>query len=166
MQGPRTGFLPTPTNPVEFDGFIGVAVLALSGFLVWRSRRSPRMQLATVLFLGTAVLTLGPYLVIDAHWTGLPLPFLLLTHIPLVEDVLAVRFSLEVFGCLAAMIAFGLDDMQRDRPRPKWLTSRVFACAFIAALVVTQLPQWPYSTPGQESTCRPRCALRCRRGIR
>ena len=37
------------------------------------------------------------------------------------------RFSLEVFGCLAAMIAFGLDDMHRRRPKPKFLTSRVFA---------------------------------------
>ena len=152
MQGPNPVTLRlSGSNPVEFDGFIGVAVLALSGFLVWRSRRSPRMQLATVLFLGTAVLSLGPYLVIDARATGVWLPFLLLAHIPLVEEIVPVRFSLEVFGCLAAMIAFGLDDMQRDRPRPKWLTSRVLAGAFIVALVVTQLPQWPYSSP-QEST--------------
>ena len=87
-------------------------VLALAGFLVWRSRRSPRMQLAAVLFLVAAVLSLGPYLVIDARSTHLPLPFLLLAHVPLVGNVLPSRFSLEVFGCLAAMIAFGLDDMQ------------------------------------------------------
>ena len=83
--------------------------------------------------------------------THLPLPFLLLAHLPLVGVVLPSRFSLEVFVCLAAVIAFGLDDMHHHRPRPKWLTSRVFAGALVAALVVTQLPQWPYSTK-QEST--------------
>jgi len=153
MLGPHPhGIVPMANDPVDFDGFIGVAVLALSGLLVWRSRRSPRMQLATVLFLGTAVLSLGPYLVIDARSTGLQLPFLLLTHIPFVNNILADRFSLEVFACLAAMIAFGFDDMQHRRARPRWLTSRVFAGAFIVALVVTQLPQWPYTTPGPEST--------------
>jgi hypothetical protein len=134
------------SNAIEFDGYIGVVVLALAGFLVWRSRRSPRMQLATVLFLVAAVLSLGPYLDIDARSTHVPLPFLLLVHVPLVGNVLPSRFSLEVFMCLAAVIAFGLDDMHRHRPRPQWLTSRVFAGALVAAVVVTQLPQWPYST--------------------
>ena len=152
MTGPNNSTLGllTASNPAEFGGFIGIAVLALSGFLVWRSRRSPRMQLATVLLLGAAVLSLGPYLVINGRSTHFPLPFLLLAHLPLVENILPERFSLEVSGCLAAMIAFGLDDMQRELPRPTWLTSRVFAGALVAALVVTQLPQWPYPAP-QES---------------
>ena len=153
MAGPypaRSSLLPSAVTRIEFDGYIGVLVLALAGFLVWRSRRCPRMQLASVLFLVAAVLSLGPYLVIDARSTHLPLPFLLLAHVPLVGNVLPSRFSLEVFGCLAAMIAFGLDDMHHHRPRPKWLTSRVFAGAFVTALVLTQLPQWPYSTK-QES---------------
>ena len=100
----------------------------------------------SVLLLVAAVFSLGPYLDIDARATHLPLPFLLLAHVPFVENVLPSRFSLEVFGFLAAIIAFGLDDMHRHPPRPKWLTSRVFAGALLTALVVTQLPQWPYST--------------------
>ncbi len=155
MAGPnpvRLGSFAIGSNPTEFDGYIGVLVLALVGFLVWRSRRSPRMQLASVLFLASAVLSLGPYLVINAHSTHLKLPFLLLAHIPLVENILPGRLSLEVSACLAAMIAFGLDDLQRSRPRPQWLTSRVLAGAFIAILAFTQLPRWPYSTPGQESS--------------
>jgi hypothetical protein len=150
MAGPNSvrfgPFLVGGSNPDEFDGYIGLLVLALAGFLVWRSRRSQRVQLASVLFLIAAVLSLGPYLIVDARSTHLPLPFLLLAHVPLVENILPSRFSLEVFGCLAAMIAFGLDDMHRHRPQPRWLTSRVFAGAVVLALVVTQLPQWPYTT--------------------
>ena len=142
----------TASNPVEFDGFIGPVVLVLVGFLVWRSRHRPRMQLATAVLAGAAVLSLGPYLVIDARSTHIPLPFLLLAHIPLVSNVLPSRFSLEVFGCLGAMVAFGLDDMQRHPARPPWLTGRVFACVLVAALAVTQLPQWPYPEPGLVST--------------
>ncbi len=154
MAGPnpvRFGSFLGGSNPDEFDAYIGVLVLALAGFLVWRSRRTPRVQLASVLLLVAAVLSLGPYLVVDARATHLPLPFLLLAHIPLVENVLPSRFSLEVFGFLAAIIAFGLDDMHRRRPRPTWLTSRVFAGALVAAFVVTQLPQWPYSTKQDSS---------------
>ncbi len=94
MVGPnplRIGtFIFSGSNPDEFDAYIGVVVLALAGFLVWRSRRSLRMQLASVLFLVAAVLSLGPYLVVDARSTHLPLPFLLLAHIPLIENVLPV----------------------------------------------------------------------------
>ena len=154
MAGPnpaRFGSVVVGSNTTEFGGFIGVAVLALTGVLVWRSRRSPRMQLATVLFLGTAVVSLGPYLVIDSHSTHIALPFLILAHVPLVENILPNRFALEVSACLAAMIGFGLDDMHRHRPVPTWLTSRVFAGALVLTLVITQLPQWPYSTPGREA---------------
>jgi hypothetical protein len=149
MVGPyaqKSGFVMVGSNPDEVAGYIGVLVLVLAGYLVWRSRRSPRMQLATVLFVGTAVLSLGPYLVIDARSTQVPLPFLILMHIPLVQRVFPARFSLEMFGCLAAVIGFGLDDMRRVRPNPRWLTSSVFSCALLAALVVTLVPDWPYAT--------------------
>ena len=151
MEGPRVTIIPTTSNPVEVDGFIGVAVVAFACVLAWRSRRSPRMQLASVLFLLAAVLALGPSLVVDAHATNIRLPFLLLTHVPLVNNILPVRFSLEVFGFLAAVIAFGLDDVHRYQTNPWWL-SRVLVAAFIAVLVVSELPQWPYATAGQEST--------------
>jgi hypothetical protein len=149
MVGPyaqRSGFVLIGSNPDEVDGYIGVLVLVLAGYLVWRSRHSPRMQLAAVLFVGTAVLSLGPYLVIDGRSTHIPLPFLVLHHIPLVQRVYPARFSLEMFACLAAVIGFGLDDMRRARPNPRWLTSSVFSCALLAALVFSLLPDWPYAT--------------------
>ena len=93
------------------------------GILAWRSRRSPRMQLAVVLLLGAALLSLGPYLAVDGRLTHVPLPFLLLDHLPLLNDILPSRICFEVGACLAAVIAFGLDDMHRAPARSKQSSS-------------------------------------------
>ena len=77
----------------------------------------------------------------------------------LLRYVLPSRFSLEVFGCLAAMIAFGLDDMHRRRPKPKFLTSRVFAGALLTAAVITLLPAWPYPTQSEPALPQPESIL-------
>ena len=114
----------------EAGGYIGVPVIILTGYLALRSRRSPRMQLAVVLLFVAALLSLGPHLAIDGRLTHLPLPFWLLDHLPLVNGILPVRISLEVDACLAAVIAFGLDDMRRAPvgPRSGSLGERGFEC--------------------------------------
>ena len=138
----------------EAGGYIGVPLLILGGIFAWRSRRSARMQLAVFLLLCAMVLTLGPYLVVDGRLTHVPLPFLLLNHIPLLNDIVPSRICFEVGACLAALIAFGLDDMHRAPTRSKknssvrrqWARGRgsvIFAGMTLVILVATQLPQWP-----------------------
>jgi hypothetical protein len=150
----------------ESGGYIGVPVIILTGILAVRSRRSPRTQLAVVLLLGAALLSLGPHLAIDGRLTDIPLPFLLLEHLPLVNGILPARISLEVDACLAAVIAFGLDDMRRApvgrrsrSARGHWIRSRrsaVFAGAILAwVAVATQVPLWPQSF----STAQPAVSL-------
>ena len=141
---------------VEAGGYIGVPLLILSGILVWRSRRNTRMQLSLVLLLGAALLSLGPYLAVDGRLTHLPLPFLILDHLPLLNDILPSRISFAVCAFLAAVVAFGLDDMHRvdagqvrsGYARRHWgggSKSTIFASVVLVVLVVTQLPQWPLS---------------------
>jgi hypothetical protein len=153
------------TSGPEAGGYIGVPVLILTGILALRSRRSPRTQLAVVLLLGAALLSLGPHLAIDGRLTHLPLPFLLLDHLPLVNSILPARVSLEVDACLAAVIAFGLDDLRRapvgrrsGSARGKWIRGRgsaVFAGVTLAVLVATQLPLWPEPYGGQPAVSLP-----------
>jgi hypothetical protein len=133
---------------VETGGYIGVPVLILTCYLSWRSRRSPRTQLAVILLLVAAVLGLGPHLAIDGRLSPIPLPFLMLNHLPLLDNLLPARMALEVGACLAALIAFGLDDMHRDPASTaesgrRWRRA-VLAAVALAVLVVTWLPQWPY----------------------
>jgi hypothetical protein len=150
--------LDSRTNGTEAGGYIGVPLLILTGILVWQSRRSPRTQLTAVLLVGAALLSLGPYLSVDGHLTRIPLPFLVLDHLPLLDNILPSRICFELGASLAALIAFGLDDLQRasargnryGTTRRRWAqrwASAVFAGVALAVLVVTQLPQWPYVAP-------------------
>ncbi len=147
--GTQSSFYPT-----EAGGYIGLPVLFVTAFLAWRSRRSPRMQLSVALLVTSALLSLGPYLYIHGRSTHIPMPFLVLGHLPLLNDVLPMRISFEVDACLAAVIAFGIDDLRRaptpEGPRSARQGRRADRRAAavlvltVVALVVTQLPRWPY----------------------
>ena len=141
------------TNPSEAGGYIGIPLLIIAVFFSWRSRRSPRMQLAVAVMLGAALLSLGPHLAVDGRLTPFPLPFLLIGHLPLVDNILACRFSLEVDACLAAVVAFGLDDIHRTpaRAHQRGSSARrrgaiVLGVVTLLALVATQWPQWPFAS--------------------
>jgi hypothetical protein len=157
---------------LEIGGYIGVPLLILLGFFAWRSRRSSRMQLAVVLLLGAALLSLGPHLAVDGHVTGLPLPFLLVDHIPLLNDILPSRIDFALSACVGAVVAFGLDDLRRaearadrhasaQRLRLLGGRSSIIAAVTLAILVATQLPQWP---PQQPFAAQPNTALPARIG--
>jgi hypothetical protein len=143
------------TNPTEAGGYIGIPLLILAAIFAWRSRRSPRMQLAVVLMLCAALLTLGPHLTVGGELTTIKLPFVVFDHLPLLNDVLPVRISLEMDAFLAAVIAFGLDDMRATpsrlaspapavQPKGRLGLSVPFAAVTLVVLVATWLPQWPY----------------------
>ncbi len=135
----------------EANGYIGAPLLILTGILAWRSRRSARSQLAVVLLVVSALLSLGPHLAVNGRLTGVPLPFLLLDHIPIVDSLLPSRLCFAMGACLAAVIAFGLDDirrasirsLRRGNARHGW-AGAVFAGVTLAVLIATQLPRWPF----------------------
>ncbi|MFZ0995054.1 MAG: hypothetical protein WAO09_03610 [Candidatus Dormiibacterota bacterium] len=143
---------------VEAGGYIGVPLLALGGYLFWQSRHRPRMQLTATLLVGAAILSLGPHLTVDGRTLPVRLPFDVLGHLPLLDDILPARFSFEVGAFMAAVIAFGLDDMRRapvrhlsgDPPPQGQLRRRlsyVVAGLTLVFLIGTQLPNWPLGTP-------------------
>ena len=98
---------------IEDGAYLGVPVLLLAAWTVWRSRAATRTQLAVVVGLAAAVLSLGSHLVVDGHATGIPLPFLLVAHLPGLASILPIRISFETDAALAAIFAFGADDQWR-----------------------------------------------------
>lgn len=143
------------SNPTEAGGYIGVPLLIITGYLAWRSRRSPRTQLAVALLFGTAVLTIGTHLAVNGRLIQFPLPFALLDHVPLLNNVLPSRVGFSVAACLAAVVAFGLDDIHRSsaRGRPdvsvghrhRDRKAAVLVGVTLLVLIATQLPMWPYA---------------------
>jgi hypothetical protein len=144
------------SNASEAGGYIGIPLLIAAAILAWRSRRSPRMQLAVVVWIGAVVLSFGPHLWVDGHHTGIPLPFLVIQHLPFLDNLLPVRISMESAACMGAIIAFGLDDVRtasmryhahRTRTgRSRGTVSVVMAMVVLAILVITQFPQWPIAS--------------------
>ena len=142
--------------PTEAGGYVGIPILIVAGLLAWRSRRSARMQLSMALFASCAILSLGPFLNVRGNTTHVPLPFWILGHLPLVDNLLPVRISFEMSACLAAVIAFGLDDLrkaprytrcaQERTPQSRSVGAVIITGVVLAALVVTQLPRWPYES--------------------
>lgn len=146
-------------NPFESGGYLGIPVIVITAALAWRSRSRGRTRLALLCLCTSAVLSLGSHLSVDGHRTFVPLPFLVLTKIPLVDNVLPVRFSLVTAGCVAAVIVFGLDDLRGSRSavaptssstRPARMASerrrrRAILTTIVVLVVVAAvlLPRWP-----------------------
>jgi hypothetical protein len=135
----------------EAGGYVGIPTLFIVGAIAWWTRRSFRIQMALLLFLGAAILSLGPYLTVNGRDIHLPLPFLLFKHVPLLNDILPSRICFAEGACLAALISFGLDDIYRASiwghrnvpPWARWNRNRLhvaIACVTVV-LVATLLPQ-------------------------
>ena len=99
------------------------------------------------------VLSLGSPLRVDGHDTSIPLPFVVLTHRPVLGGLIPVRFSLYTALFAAAMFAIGLDELwrrMRRSGRPAWLSPRwriVASAGALAALTAAAvLPLAPRHT--------------------
>jgi hypothetical protein len=142
-------------DSTEDGGYIGIPLLVLAAAFAWRSRRSARMQLTVVLLAVSALLSLGSSLYVAGHATGVPLPFALIAHLPLLNDILPSRISFATSGLVAAVIAFGLDDWRLSPRRARHASVRaghgqtaasLLAVVTLVALIVSQLPTWPYTS--------------------
>ncbi len=91
--------------------YLGWGVLAVVVVLLWVCRRSPRVRLAATLVTISALLSFGSHA--DVNGRGVALPFLLLTKVPTLGDIIPVRFAVATAACIAALLAFALDSISR-----------------------------------------------------
>ena len=125
----------------ENGSYLGLPLLAVLGFVAWRYRRIAVVRFAAVFGVVTLVLSLGRKLAVAGTTHDIPLPFGFLAHLPLLQDMSAVRLSLYVVLAASLLLAVGLDRMHADGllERRRWLTG------VLAGLVVLSLlPDWPY----------------------
>lgn len=147
----------------EIGSYLGLPLLVLLGYLAWRFRHEQLVRLGAGIGAVGLLFAFGSPLVVDNHATAIRLPFAILRHLPLVQGMVAIRFSLfEQLGA-ALVLGVGLDRWARARasgrleedstaaPR-SWRrhlpVPAALALAAGAAALVPLLPRYPYnSTP-------------------
>lgn len=154
----------------EDGAYIGIAVLALLAVLVWQCRRSERVRLAAGLGAISAVLSLGRYLAVDGHHSVMPLPFDILTRVPGLRGILAIRFSFVTGTCVALSLALAIDELHKREagrqagsrswnPPTHLVLSGTRALALTGVVVaLSWIPRWPY--PSQAIEAVPAAVLR------
>jgi hypothetical protein len=128
-------------NVGENGSYLGLPLLALLVVLGVRLRAVPVVRFAAALGVVAWVLSLGTPLHVAGHRTGVPLPGALLAHLPVLENMAAVRFSLYVVLAAALVLAVGLDRLHAAGAlTPVPTTLAALAC------VLPLVPAWPYAS--------------------
>jgi hypothetical protein len=124
----------TPGVPLLGDtAFLGLPLLVVLIWIAVKNWDRRLTRVATVMGTTAWVLALGPRLVWHDRVTSIPLPFVVLTHLPVLEDVIPSRLTIFVDLGVATLLAIGVDRL--------WLAlrqrQRAAAAATLAAAVVS-----------------------------
>jgi hypothetical protein len=94
---------------IENGFYLGLPLLVLLCYFVIRYRRVPLVATAAVIGLVAFVIGLGAKLTVHGNAVGIPLPFAVFTHLPILENLEPARLSLYVQLAAAVIVAVGLD---------------------------------------------------------
>ncbi len=133
---------------IENGSYVGVPLLIalIVGAILLRRKRLALF--CTVMAAGALLLSMGPYLHVDGHRTGVPLPFIVIAHLPLLESSAASRWVTYFWLFAALLLALLVDAVYRavaarDRFGP---LGGVVAGSVLALVVLLPLvPAWPYA---------------------
>jgi len=125
---------------IENGFYLGFPLLALLCYLAIRYRRVPLMATATAIGLVAFVAGLGASLTIDGKATGIPLPFAVFTHLPILQNLEPARLSLYVQLAAAVIVAVGLDRTRAHGWRRATATAGQGRAAPAGSLVPAAVP--------------------------
>ena len=128
--------------------YIGLPLLVVlvAGAIALRHR--PVMKVAALTTIAAFIVSLGSRLTVGRYvLRAVPLPEAALTHIPILDNTIAVRYSLYVMLGAAVMFALTIEALRerlhRYGRRPAQAAGAV--CAVLACLALLPLvPAWPY----------------------
>jgi hypothetical protein len=131
------------SNPTEETSFFGLPLIALAVVALVLLRRHAdagrRATLRALAVVGVVftLLSFGPRLRILGHETDLPLPYALLSHVPLFDSALPARYALVVAGVLGIVLAMAADRLLTVRPAGG---QRVAAAGAFALALIPVIP--------------------------
>ena len=127
-------------NDSENGSYLGLPLLVVLIAFAWRYRGIALMRFAAVLGVVAWVLSLGERLHVAGTETAAPLPYAVVSLLPVLHNMAAVRFSLYVVLCAALVLAVGLDRLHAEGAlRPRLAVPLALLC------VLPLIPSWPYS---------------------
>jgi hypothetical protein len=129
-------------SATEDNAFFGLPILVMlvvALVVLWRSVAARATAVAGIVLV---VVSMGPRLRVGGEYTGIELPFGLISHIPIIDLVSVTRFAMVTATVVGVLLALAADRMTvpgsagRARVYPH-RTRVVFWVALIAALVPT-----------------------------
>jgi hypothetical protein len=120
----------------DSGAYIGLAMLLLL-LVAWDRlrRRAAAVRWAVPMVLITCVLALGPHLQIGGVTTGVPLPWIVLDRVPLLENLDPARLMPFAWLGIAIVVAVTVDHALRGHGG-----DRLLRCGLIAVALATLLP--------------------------
>jgi hypothetical protein len=118
----------------EAGAYLGLPLIVVLAVLVVRNWADLRLRVAGVMAALMLLLSLGPTLHVGVEPTGLPLPWLPFSKLPLLEHALPDRLTMFMWLAVAAVIAIGVDGLLRQpvraaAPRLAAIAAAVVLCA-------------------------------------
>ncbi|MDE1883995.1 MAG: hypothetical protein KGH70_08490 [Rhodospirillales bacterium] len=120
-------------NPAEQGAYLGIPlilILILTARQYWGERRLRALILSILLLI---LASLGPFLHITGKSTGIPLPWLPMTDLPLIKSALPTRFTMFVSLAAGITAAFWI-------AKSSGIASRIGRIAFTALAALFLLP--------------------------
>jgi hypothetical protein len=117
-------------NIQENGTYLGAPLVLIAACLAIAYRRRPVTAISGLLAVVSYALSLGTRISIRNHATSQPGPFAALAHVPLLQDIEPVRFSLFTALFVAIVLGTGLDALARPRrPARSWRLARLWRLA-------------------------------------
>lgn len=133
---PYLSSLGKPMTFIDTQNYLGLPLTAVTLVSVLVLRRLGIIRVASIVALTSFVLSLGPHLNVGGATTGIPLPGIVLTHLPLLDNTIWDRYGLEVGLSASIVLAVGLDRLVQ------WLGQAVAPPSDIARRWRPHPPTW------------------------
>ena len=115
---------------------VGLVMIIVSAKLLWRSVAARAAAVSALVWL---VVSMGTQLRVAGVDTGIPLPFILFSHVPVIDLVSVTRFAMVPATIAGILLALATDRMPEMAPKRR----RLFRIGLVLALV----PLFPKPVP-------------------
>jgi hypothetical protein len=126
----------------EWDGYLGVPLLVLLAAATISLRRNQNVRVLIVTGAILALLSMGPHLHVNGHDTGVLLPWRIVDHLPVLQNMLPARLMLYVDLLTAIVLSIFVDRVVMRLPSP----TAIVAIVLVALAIASFIPRVPFPT--------------------